>query len=81
MNDQVTSKGGNQYEVNGELVDMDGYTVVSDEDYAKIEKAGLDGGEFIAPMHSDGDRNWKLVAEYCVNYSGLDVDEWIKENK
>jgi len=77
--------GGGSYRVTHgnrtETVDLDGLDVVTNEDFMKIEKAGLDNDTIIAPMHSAGDDFWEAAAEYACNYSGFDVDEYIQDNQ
>ena len=82
MTKKIEGLGGNQYTIEGskEVYDFDGFTVISNEDYAKLEKTGLVSDGFIAPMHSDGEKDWEDIANYIVNYSGFDVDEYILEN-
>jgi len=81
----VRSLGGNQYEVTiGEetrTIDLDGYTVISDTDWNRIDDAGLDDDTFISPHHDDGDEFWAAAANEAANYSGFDVDAFIEENK
>ena len=80
----VRSIGRNQYEVTRgddvETVDLDGFTVVSIEDFALLEAAGLDSDAFITPEHSGGDKFWQAAAEYATDNSGFDMDEYISEN-
>lgn len=86
---QVVSKGGNQYLVTiGEdtkNVDLDGMTVMSDEDYNKVEEAGLiQEDTMISPQHwnlAEEDYFFKAALEYAANYSGFQADEYIAENK
>lgn len=81
----TTSLGGNQYSVTigdeTRNIDLDGLTVVSDEDYRRLDDAWLDNDTFIAPMHSDGDMFREEAAHTAANYSGFDVDAYIYENK
>jgi len=81
----VTPVGGNNYRVTcgnrSETVDLDGFDVVTNEDFLRIEEAGLDNDVIIAPMHSGGDDFWVAAAEYACNYSGFDVDEYIRDNQ
>lgn len=86
-NIDITPLGGNKYlakwgdkDEQSELIDMDGVTIVSDDDLEKLEKAGLDNDTFLSPKNGCGDEIWEAVAQYVVNYSGLDVDEYIEEN-
>lgn len=82
---KVEARGGNKYKVTiGDKVrtiDLDGFTVVSDDDFELIEQAGLDEDHFISPKHHNGDLFWKAAAEHAINYSGFDASEYIKENK
>lgn len=86
-NIDVHPLGGNQYGVEydqdgrhiDKVVDLDGLTPVSDEDFEKLEAAGLCDDDFIAPMHADDDLAWEFACEEAVNYSGFDVDAYIEE--
>jgi hypothetical protein len=83
----VEGKGGNQYQVTikgkMEMVDLDGLTIVSNEDYDKLEEelgeASLE--TFISPQHYAGDIYWLAAVTEVLRYSGFDVDSYISENK
>jgi hypothetical protein len=89
----IEKLGGNQYRVqlsNSKKYDVsvDGSTIVSEKDWNKLDKAGLGDGTFYYPDEVWGchDDEYQEVAEYVamefeLNYSGFDVDEYIKENK
>jgi hypothetical protein len=89
----VNSLGGNQYRVtikwaSGEEtqnVDLDGYDVISDDDYEAVESAGLLDDYMISPSHWDDcgetDFYFKAALEYAANYSGFNAEEYISENK
>jgi hypothetical protein len=89
----VEKLGGNQYRVqlsNGKEYDVsvDGSTIVSEKDWNKLDEAGLADETFYYPdevwgCHED---ECQEVAEYVamefeLNYSGFNVDEYIKDNK
>lgn len=82
-NIKIEGKGGNQYEVTllqrTEMVDLDGITVVSDEDYTRLQEAGLDDDTIICPAHAEavGDEFFCAAVYHALNYSGFDVDEYI----
>jgi len=82
--EKVINLGGNQYEVTigdeTRIIDMDGITAVSNEDYDRLEEEGL-ADNFYAPIHSTGDEFWGLALQEMLNYSEFDVEEYIKENK
>lgn len=95
-NADVTKLGGNQYKVVinlpvTEAVDLDGYTVIKNDDYEKLDEAGLLEGDiadrmnFISPASAEGvdpdDKHFIAAVEYAANYSGFDVDQYISENK
>jgi hypothetical protein len=70
-------------------VDMDGIDIVSDEDYQKLVNAGLDADYmFTVDQYSEdlGDEEYQNIANqatanFVLNYSGFDVDDFIKNNK
>jgi len=80
----VTSIGGNEYEVTigdvTQVVDLDGFTPISDDDYTAIDTVVDDMDDsFIAPMHSDGDKFFLAALEYVISYTQFDVDEYLEE--
>ena len=85
MNAAIESKGGNQYLVTiGEesrMVDLDGFTIMSNEDYSAIEQAGLLQDDMECPATAKNNKLWdnfELAAlEYAANYSGFDAEEYI----
>jgi hypothetical protein len=83
----VHPRGGNQYEVISEdtgettVIDLDGMTVMSDEDYDRLEDLGLLRDDMFSYQHSEGDRAWAAAVEYAVNYSGWDIDAYIAEQE
>ena len=83
-NSKVIRLGGNQYAVtiddNTENVDLDGNTIVSDDDYTTLENAGMNMDVFLSPQHSEGDAYWYLAAKDKVNYSGFDADSYISNH-
>ena len=96
-NPRVKSQGSNQYLVSignvSHVIDLDGYTFCTDDDWSKLESAGCDptnmyGGTLVSPQvaeemaSTDDDGDWWLAAvNEAVNYSGFDVDEAIKTEK
>jgi hypothetical protein len=77
---EVESLGANQYRVGGEVVDLEGFTVMSDEDYARLEELGLDTDDMICPNMWDiggEDYRFKAALEFAANYSGFDVEQYI----
>ena len=83
-NSKVIRLGGNQYAVtiddNTKNVDLDGNTIVSDDDYTTLENAGMDMDKFLSPQHSEGDAFWYLAAKCAANYTGFDVESHIYSN-
>lgn len=81
----VRSLGGNQYnvDIDGDvrIIDLDGVTAVSDDDYKKLEEAGLADDNMLAPMHGEDDAHYVEAMNHVINYSGFDVDAYILENK
>lgn len=80
----INDLGGSRYKVkydngNYATIDIDGIIVVSNEDYIKIRKYGLDTFGYFAPMHHEGNKEWKLVAEHLIETNPFDVDLHIME--
>ena len=84
-NCSIESKGGNQYKVTfkaeSKIIDLDGYTMMSDDDYNMIQEAGLIQDEMMSPQFHEGDLFWLAAAKNAANYSGFDVEEYIAENQ
>lgn len=97
---KIETKGGNQYNVTigdeTRTIDLDGYTVVSDENEQAMSAAGLDtnnmyGGTLMCPAWSESSEIDPFFAaavefaanlvEFAANYSGFDVAEAIKMHK
>lgn len=80
----IEDMGGNQYRVTIDgytrWVDLDGVTIVTNEDYDQLEATGLDDDTFLAPKHSDDDVFWTAAAEHVANRSEFDVNRYISEN-
>jgi hypothetical protein len=84
---EVTPKGGNQYLVTignrAELVDLDGYTIIRDEDFDKLEKAGLLEDTMWCPKLAQelekSDKFFCAAIDHCANYSGFNVDDYIAD--
>ena len=83
-NVKVSSRGGNQYEVTiGDeirVIDLDGYTIITDDDRALMEAAGLDvdnmdHGTMVSPDMGidDGDEFFAAAVDHCANYSGFNA--------
>ena len=89
VNSTITSLGGNQYKVTiknkTKVIDMDGITIISDENMDKLENAGLSTDGFFTPdMWADNSEHPEhdlVIAQHILNYSGFDVDEWLKNNQ
>jgi hypothetical protein len=70
-------------------VDMDGIDIIGDEDYKKLVNAGLDADYMLTvDQYSEdlGNEEYQNIAnqataEFVLNYSGFDVDDFIKNNK
>lgn len=85
----VEKKGGNQYLVTigkkSEIVDLDGYTVMGDDDYNEVEKAGLIQDDMWCPsmwnITGDNDKFFKVALAFAANYSGFIAKKYIEENK
>lgn len=84
---QVRSLGGNQHRVTCREceevrdIDLDGLDYVSNEDYDRMEEAGLDMELYLSPQHDvDGDVFWLAAMEEQINYSGIDVEQLIREH-
>ena len=85
---QVTSMGGNKYHVTigkaEEVIDLDGFTVMSNEDYAEVERAGLTTDDMICPSQWDLKEDgyfFKEALDTAANYSGFSAEEYIEEMK
>lgn len=69
---KITSMGRKQFQAiddygNVHNVDMDGYILVSNQDYMTLaEKGYVDTTSIIAPMHNEGDEIWEMVAEWIL---------------
>jgi len=88
-NANVSKLGGNQYRVEigkkTEVVDLDGYTIMSNDDYEEIEKAGLVQDTMWCPsiwnVTGDNDKFFKAALEHAANYSGFIASKYIEENQ
>lgn len=84
----ATHIGGNQYTVqcsDGEIrrIDLDGITIISEEDRKKLDDADSDDFGLITiaeGMSADADPFWEAAANEALNYSGFDVDFHIALN-
>lgn len=85
---QIEQKSGNEYLVtcptchDSRIINLDGLTIVSPEDEAKLEAAGLyDDTTMITPDYHNGDTYWQAAADYVLSYSGFNADDYIRENR
>lgn len=77
--------GGNQYRVDVDGVerdvDLDGFSIITDEDMDALEAAGIDEDHFMCPrdagLADQDDLHFIAAVEYAANYSGFDVDQYI----
>ena len=60
-------------------VDLDGMTIISNEDYDRLESLNMLHEDMFAPKHSEGDEFWLAAVESLVNYSDFDVDQYIAD--
>lgn len=87
-NASVIYQGGNQYLVklgeDSQIVDLDGYTIMSDEDYEKLEALDLIHDTMWCPsmwdVTGDNDYFFRAALDHAANYSGFDVEQYISEN-
>jgi hypothetical protein len=85
----IQPKGGNQYLVtinnHSKIVDMDGFTIITNSNRDKLELAGLLADDMISPsMGLEVDRDDAHGFEalnYAANYTGFDADKYIAENR
>lgn len=86
-NSTIDKLGGHQYKVTigeeTEIVDLDGYTIMSDEDYKMIEDAGLLDINMVSPStynFSGTATKCELEAiAYAANYTGFDAKRYIED--
>lgn len=86
---KVNSKGGNQYDVTigdeTRTVDLDGCTVMSDEDYAEVDAAGLATDDMWSPdmwnLTDENDYFFRAALEHAANYSGFNSADYIADKK
>lgn len=75
----ITHLGGNIYQVNEgtaeTIVDLDGFTCVTDDDYEELEERGIDTSLFIAPMHCDEEEE-KQAVEYAARRTAFDISTY-----
>jgi hypothetical protein len=83
-NSTVNSLGGNQYGVTIEgkttTVDLDGFTIMSDEEYKKLDEAEMIEDSMMCPEiseYSGEDPFFRAAVEYAANYSGFIAEEYI----
>lgn len=84
-NATIQSLIGNKHKVTIEwvtkIIDLDGMTVISNEDYELLADAWLDRDDrLIAPMHSDWDEHREAAAEQVSHYNWFDIKKYIAEN-
>lgn len=91
MTTTVTSRGGNKYKVSidgrAETVDLDGFTIMADDEYDKILAAEKEHGEVFlqdemeCPTSARESGVWnehELAAlDHVANYSGFDAEEYL----
>lgn len=84
-NATVEGLGGNQYMVTigneSKRIDLDGYLVLSDEDFYHLDDLNILRDDMTSPSQSDGDLFWEAAAINEARYSGFNVDQYIEENK
>jgi hypothetical protein len=85
MNCKVQRLGGNQYRVTSgdemRTIDLDGFTVMSDDDYNKLYSLNLVAEDMTSPQHSEGDEMWEAAVTIVANYSGFNADMYIAEHR
>jgi hypothetical protein len=89
INSKVISKGGSKYEVtigdDTQLINLEGTTVMSDEDFEKIEQAGLLLDEMECPKAARFSELYTphtlAALDYVANHSDFNADNYIEANQ
>ncbi len=89
MTATIQKLGGNQYKVTIEeqtqKIDLDGYTIMSNEDFAKIKEAGFLGDDMWCPSLAQElfseDQFFCEAIKFVANYSGFDAERYIQDNQ